>query len=231
MSYCECGHHQDEHDEGVFDCNHNRCRCDTFILLGPKPSRFDPQVVAEAINLPVEEWPGQCYGVAKAMLDAGLVPDGAIHYGFWHGVIVPSSRFGGRALVHHGWIQRDNGTIVDPTRWVFEDVQPYVYEDYDPDGWYDEGGNLWRAFNRQPAPAWEAAEPQKHYRLGDEAARHVANLLGHEGLTFSVGQRFWLLNLPLGDLQPYAKEIFEAAIAAGDGAILPIDNRRLVTNK
>ena len=28
----------------------------------------------------------------------------------------------------HVWIERPDGTIVDPTRWVFEGVWPYVYE-------------------------------------------------------------------------------------------------------
>lgn len=32
--------------------------------------------VAEAVGFEPVDWPGQCYGVAKAMLEAGLVDDG-----------------------------------------------------------------------------------------------------------------------------------------------------------
>ena len=37
----------------------------------------------------------------------------------------------------HTWIEKLDGTVVDPTRWVFEGVWPYIYEG--PRDWYDKG--------------------------------------------------------------------------------------------
>lgn len=89
--------------------------------------KFDVNEVARAIDFPVSKWPGRCFGVASAMVQAGLVY-GDVIYGTWVGDIHPKSLFAKRVMTHHGWIEVDDGdTIVDPTRWAFEMVDPYVY--------------------------------------------------------------------------------------------------------
>jgi hypothetical protein len=91
---------------------------------------LDIHKVADDIDFPVKEWPGKCYQVASALVEAGVV-DGEAVYGHWTGPINPTSPvFGDRAdlgFTHHGWIVMEDGTVVDPTRWVFENAKPYIF--------------------------------------------------------------------------------------------------------
>lgn len=89
-------------------------------------TRLTAQAVADAIQVPLHEWPGNCYAIACAVLKSGMVR-GRATYGHYYGYISPLSiPFGGRKWSRHGWITRRK-TIVDPTRWVFEAVKPYIY--------------------------------------------------------------------------------------------------------
>lgn len=102
-----------------------------------------------ALDWPTEQWRGQCYGVALALVKSKLIPGRAV-YGHYYGPIARTSNpFGARAgtnfPVHHGWIiMEDDETICDPTRWVFEDREPYLYylnpchcDDYGQASMYD----------------------------------------------------------------------------------------------
>jgi len=90
------------------------------------------KLVAKVIGVRTSKWLGNCYGIATAMIDAGLVPGGVAVYGHWTGPIARTSFFAARrdyGFCQHGWIVRDDAdhTVIDPTRWVFEDRAPYVY--------------------------------------------------------------------------------------------------------
>jgi hypothetical protein len=97
--------------------------------------KLDPEKIAEAIGIPLATWPGNCYGIACAVVEAGLV-DGTAVYGHWLGPVAPSGHFGarsGHAFVQHGWIVTPDDEVIDPTRWVFEDVAPYIFVGYKED--------------------------------------------------------------------------------------------------
>ena len=112
--------------------------------LKEKPGlQLDANRIAERIGVELSDWPGKCYAVACQMLKAKVVK-GRPAYGNYHGPVVASSMFFGKTVVRHGWIERADGMIVDPTRWVFEGVEPYIYEGL-PSMEYDEGANLLRA--------------------------------------------------------------------------------------
>lgn len=102
--------------------------------------RIDIHEAAKKIGLPVEQWPGKCFQVATAFVNHGIVQGHAV-YGHWRGKIDPHAPvFGERAghrFVHHGWILQDDGTVVDPTRWVFENVEPYIFVGQDDDDGLD----------------------------------------------------------------------------------------------
>lgn len=94
--------------------------------------------LADAIGVPLADWPGNCYVISRAVLDRALV-SGVARGGQWVGRIAPGSYFhhkltdGGRRLavmprgIRHGWVELDDGRVLDPTRWVFEGASPYVY--------------------------------------------------------------------------------------------------------
>lgn len=90
---------------------------------------LDINEVAEAIGIPIEQWAGNCFGIACAMVEAGIV-EGTALYGHWIGPIHPRSYFSSRAghrFCQHGWIETEDGEVVDPTRWAFENKDPYIY--------------------------------------------------------------------------------------------------------
>lgn len=83
----------------------------------------------EKVAGPVKNWPGNCYAIACAIAKAGLV-DGEAVYGHWIGTVHPKSMFYSRSragFCRHGWVQLSDGRVLDATRWVFENVAPYIY--------------------------------------------------------------------------------------------------------
>lgn len=204
---------------------------------------LDPKAVAKQIKIAVTNWPGNCYAIALAMVNAGVVPKGArAVYGHYLGKVAKKSMFYARSHVgfcRHGWVLLKDGTVVDPTRWVFECSDPYIFIGRSDE--YDEGGNSLRAALVRPPPAFddipEGMDP-KHYvkrevklRFTKAAEEHVANLfqgLLREDCVVSNIQLFWIANLPLQMLQPHAKAIYTALVKAGRDGAIPIDNRRAI---
>jgi len=90
-----------------------------------------------ALNEPASAWLARCYEISCKIVEAKLV-DGDAVYGHWVGNVAPGSHFAGRTstgFVRHGWILLKDGRVLDPTRWVFEDVEPYLYVGEPPDHW------------------------------------------------------------------------------------------------
>lgn len=93
-------------------------------------SPLTPKEIAKKIKLPLAKWPGKCYEIASAMVDAKIVPGGTAVYGHWIGPIHSRSIFADRAQLgfcNHGWIIMPDGVVIDPTRYVFEACAPYIF--------------------------------------------------------------------------------------------------------
>jgi len=61
---------------------------------------IDPIEAAEVIGIPLSEWRGNCYWIATAFVEAGLVPEGSTAvYGHWTGPIAERSYFADRRLL------------------------------------------------------------------------------------------------------------------------------------
>jgi hypothetical protein len=91
-----------------------------------------------ALGEKAKTWVARCYEISCRIVAAGLV-DGTAVYGHWVGDVSPQSYFASRSrslpFVNHGWIVLNNGRVLDPTRWVFEAVPPYIYVGEPPDPW------------------------------------------------------------------------------------------------
>lgn len=189
-----------------------------------------PAQIADAINFPVEKWPGQCSGVANSCLQAKVVR-GRLCYGHYVGPIAQTGHFAGRPFAHHAWIELRDGRIWDPTRWVFEDVAPYIY--IGPNDHYDFGGNAVNAAMRGAYPDVGATErptvdlssiPAKHRR----AIGRVIEAWDGTGKV-TPRQAHWLGNVNIFSLpEPTCRALFKALIAAGHGASIPVDNRQRI---
>lgn len=183
---------------------------------------MDAEEVAELIHWPLDEWPGFCYGIAECLLDAGIV-EGHLRYGHWLGPVAHGSMFWGRPLIRHGWVEKPDGTIVDPTRWVFEDAEPYIYEGRND--FYDAGGNVFLRLNMTAPPARTWADDEKVWEV--EFPEAVEELLPDYAVEKSFEQLMWIAHLPLDLLGAQAAETFTALILSGHSALIPIDNRQL----
>ena len=204
---------------------------------------YDPEVlrIGRALKWPPEQWKGQCYGVAKKMVDAGLAPGGTAVYGHYTGPIAPTSLFADRRALgfcQHGWILMvADGSVVDPTRWVFEDVEPYIYRgkaDY-----YDEGGNGIRASFAGPPPSFDDRDVSRAtYRVTGKMLSGPAWSLMEDLLRLlddvdrereidevSQEQLFWLANVAYDTLQPHTAEIYKMLEKLRLGPFIPVDNR------
>lgn len=171
--------------------------------------------VAEAIGLPITEWPGKCHQIACAMNEVYKI--GLTRYGHYAGPIHPDSIFGGRRWSRHGWIQphATDALVVDPTRWCFTMEEPEIYYGLAVD--YDAGGNWIRPV--RPMPEGDG-DIDLRLSLACRVDLELPPLL-------TVEQVLWLANLPMTQWAPYEREVVESLVASGNGAFVPIDNRRI----
>lgn len=193
-------------------------------VLNVKDSpQLDAEKVAERIGVSLSDWPGNCYAIACKMVKSKMVK-GRPAYGNYHGPIDPESRFARKTIVRHGWIERPDGMIVDPTRWVFECVEPYIYVGL-PSMEYDEGANLLRARFARPAPMFDPNKQVIAIPEG-EARELMCGLLGMSEVRPAINteQAFWLGNMTIQALGNHAKLVYQTLEAMGLKVFVPIDN-------
>ena len=186
--------------------------------------KFPPYQIAQLIGIPVDKWPGNCYGIAQAVIESGFIRDGKLRYGHWHGFIHPESPgFGGRQFTHHAWIQAGD-RIVDPTRWVFENVDPYIYKGPADDDDYDFGGNRLRKSMMKPIPDFD--DSKQCYDLPESVKPFVQMMAGSQRDEVSINQVMWFANLPLDMLQDKAECVYKwISNDVGFPGFIPLDNR------
>src|SRR6185369_10603201 len=108
----------------------------TFKLKTLKPKELTVKMLEKQSGLPANDWPGNCTYIAHAAAELIVARE---VYGMWDGPIAKGSLFEGRAFTHHGWLElpkklpSDKATVVDPTRWAFEMVKPYIYIGSEPE--------------------------------------------------------------------------------------------------
>lgn len=200
------------------------------------------KVIVRMINTPdidVNRWKGNCYYVASQIVKEDvLTAECRAVYGHYLGPIASDSYFRshkGMPFVQHGWIELPNGDIIDPTRWVFENKEPYIAfieKDNDVIEEYDEGGNEWRHATQNPPPAYNADDKQVSFRYDEfdrlDGRTYVLGLLGDKRKEIdrlSDEQIFWLANLSLQTLGIYAREVYAYIESVGCDAYIPWDNK------
>lgn len=155
------------------------------------------------------------------MVEKGIVAGRAV-YGHWTGPVAKGSIFFGKPIIHHGWIEMPGNIIYDPTRFEFEQVEPYIF--YGPNDYYDEGGDLLRQENERPCPPFDTSTRTVRLELQPAQQEWLQARAGSTGV-LSLDQIFWLANLSRKTLGIHAKPIYEALIRAGEAATIPLDNR------
>jgi hypothetical protein len=112
------------------------------------PFPTGPAEIADEIGLPLADWPGNCHAVAERVLRRIPTQGMRLVRGHFHGWTSPASVYG-RGPQQHSWLRLQDGRVLDPTRWAFDQPgKPYLY--VGENDAYDEAG-LWLAARSRPA--------------------------------------------------------------------------------
>ena len=185
--------------------------------------------VEKAIGIPSEKWKGNCYAIASAIVEAGLIEGDAV-YGLYLGDVDDGSPLAYRGAVQrHGWVLCKDGTILDPTRWVFENAKPYIYHGPQT-GEYDEGAQSLRMMmgRNRPFPEYD---PEKAvvFDAPKPALDHLEEIVGETIDAWSMDRIHWVATLPYQLLKPHVADIYAAVLktAAWAKALIPIDHQTM----
>lgn len=184
--------------------------------------------VAKRIDIPLDRWPLNCFAVAQACVEAGVLPGRAV-YGMYFGPVAEASPFADKALARHGWIEAaeldgNARLVIDPTRWVFEAAEPYIYHGVSrpvPGDDYDRGMQRLRLGHLADCPK-RTHEPVGLSVRGPALAR-VAQLTGELVEDLDHLQLRWLATLPPLLLGEEARAIQDAIAETGGKAWIPMD--------
>ncbi len=185
----------------------------------------------QTIGLPAQEWHGKCHEIAIAFIQKELVL-GRPCYGHYLGYVSPEGFWAKRRglFIQHGWVLTPARTIVDPTRWSFENVEPYVAmfeEGADEYAEYDWGGNQWRTAMLDPECPEPDAEPTHRLPVGDECRDFLWEEFRFPELN-TIRQLMWLANHNPNQLGVHVLEVYRALDQMGNLAFVPIDNQTMV---
>lgn len=189
----------------------------------------DVHEIGKQIGTPVEDWKGRCHEIAGGLIDMKLVT-GRLIYGHYLGPVSEHSMFANKLelpFIQHGWIIHESGMVVDPTRWVFEHEEPYIFIDLfgENNDQYDEGGNVWRATQTRPPPDFRKSDQVVETDTLDPAVRwFIMSLLSYPPKVTSK-HVFWLANLPPDTLGSLVSDIYQWIIDRDFPGFIPIDNR------
>lgn len=186
--------------------------------------------IEKRLGLPAEQWKGHCHEIAALISDVFDI-DCRLCYGHWHGTVVTESPLyrAWAPFARHGWLELPDGRVYDPTRWVFEGKEPYVY--VGPNDFYDEGGDALRQAleSVKPVPGPDADPRKVPLRITDLGARDfVAKIFDTVPEDLNLHQVFYLANLSRRTLGAHILPIYRAIVDAGQGMAIPIDNQLLV---
>ena len=203
----------------------------------PNVFRLSAQTVAKKLQWPLSTWAGHCFTLADMMVSKGVV-EGTAVYGHWLGDVSPQCKmFYGKPIIQHGWVLQSDGSVVDPTRFVFEGAEPYIYKG--PADYYDEGGNAGRSKMMRPPPDFKKSSDPFHrlevWKPKNKRLASAVDLLMEPALRkpgkLTREQLHWLANLPYDALTPIpgfdlAPALYAELKKLGMEAHVPIDNQR-----
>lgn len=207
------------------------------INLPKKYTSFHLLDLTDNINLPIEEWPGNCSVLAHALADYMEYGPDRVVRGHYTGPVEESGFWGdrkGHPFIQHSWVRSPEGLVLDPTFYSFTDKAPSLYVGH---GYHhDSGGNIWRLSKMGPPPFFRKSEANNiigKSELEPGPLHKLNETLGHTGPKRTIAQLRYVANTSLLMLEPYAKEIF-GALAEVEGfahnAWIPQSNYDIVFN-
>jgi len=187
-----------------------------------KPEELTIEDLEKEVDLPAKKWHGNCSLLAHAAVR--LVDDAHFVYGHYIGPIDEDGYWAKRAGLpnHHGWVLLEDGRILDPTRWSFENKKPYIYI-AENNGDYDEGGDSFRAKMLKPCPRERGNEVD--LEISDIERHLIEKLVAMPISNVTIVQLHWIANLPYEQLDWAVGPIYDILIRHNLRGLIPIDNR------
>ena len=186
-----------------------------------KPEDLTIEDLEKCADLPVRKWHGLCRKMAAAT--HSIIKTGRWVWGDYLGLIDKNGYYGERSklnrIIGHAWILLDDERALDPTRWVFEHVDPYIYIGNADD--YDEVGNDFRTLFNRSCPT---ADKGRLVNLKTSAS----NAALFERLTttpfdkLTIQQLAWIATTPYDELGSNAVLIYETLVANDLKTLIPI---------
>lgn len=202
------------------------------------PSAYD---VSNAINVDLSQWPKNCYSIAQATLECGILDTFQqkygklfLTYGQYHGDFSATSIFANRPIARHGWLESPLGHIVDPTRYVFLDQAPHLWagviDDYDLSG-----ARIREKMSPSPPIIRETDSNLLKIPLNNPSSLAVfdrilknANQEIEKSGQIELCHLMWIATRPLEILGKNAPMIVNAIDMMGKSYFVPIDNRNWI---
>ena len=186
-----------------------------------KPEDLTVEDLEIETHIPSYKWHGKCTLIAHSA--HGFVGGHEV-YGKYEGRVDEDGYWGDRRALpnNHGWVLLDDGRVLDPTRWSFENVEPYIYIGSDED--YDEGGNRMRSVFQRPCPSAEDGQPLANLKEVFASAPLFERLTKTPFEKITRDQACWVANLSYDELDLAVASIYETLIANKMKVYIPIDN-------
>ena len=170
-----------------------------------------------------------CFSVATVvaeMLEKRGVPARAV-YGSWWG------SYSGRPALpahRHGWCIVNDKEVLDATRWVFEDREPYLFKaPMSKCSEYDEGSRRLRSAQRIAFPKAKEKDEIVQFTWSKDAWITLFSVIRSEDANpfrLTVPQVMWIANTDYYAFGKHIVEIYETLIARDFGAFIPTDYRK-----
>lgn len=191
---------------------------------------FDIDLVSKEIEVDYNSWVARCFEISSYIVEADLIEGKAV-FGKYHGKIHKDSFFADSRFPNHGWILTKHNYIIDPTRWVFEATEPYIYICDADNPEYDRGSNVLK-FILSPLrniPSFDNSS--RVIEIENEEIEHLFSQLlkdKKEPNKISINQILAIASSSLPELGEAAKPIFQWLSDNKLKAFIPIDNYEIV---
>lgn len=168
-----------------------------------------------------------CFAVASVlaeMLKKKKIKARAV-YGTWKGKCVSKKESG---FFRHGWVLVKEKEIIDPTRWVFENSTPSIFQgNVVKNKEYDEGMIELRSHVERPYPAFnEKTRRVIQFKWSKDCAEMITMLSGvdcNEDQAMSIEQALWMANIPFKLWGKHLDEVYSNLKKESCEAFIPMD--------
>lgn len=189
-----------------------------------KAEKLTIKKLEKKVGSPASKWHGRCAEIASHAAD---MIDGAISvYGHYIGPIDPDGYWSrpNAGFEQHGWVILEDGRVLDPTRFSFENKGPYIYMGKKGDKDYDEGGNAFRMATHRPCPSAEGGRLANLENLESHEIQALETVLSTSIKDVTAEQLYWIANAPYQFLGIFVRSIYESLGKNKLKALVPMDN-------